>query len=283
MFKINGVFKSWSPSRLADYEACPHFAALKHIVKLCPLCFDGSVKGGYDSPAVCNGCHEEILPGPALVRGSAVGKALEDYVNGTGSKLAGTWNKEGKPEPFKIEHPDILGLAKRLRAGHKKGKVKVEFMLNFDRNWNPLPVGRWSPDIWLIVKLDVLEMNGGVWNVIDWKTGGVEKKGPKAGQVKPSEKYVDQLLSYSTGVLLGYPAVEGTTAQLAFVDAGKDHEPFVERIEANLVRKDLPKIKKTWEKRTKAMFRDEIFAPRPSGDACMFCPFKKAKGGPCPH
>jgi hypothetical protein len=270
--KLNVVqFKSWSQTRLNDYDQCPLKAKLKHLDKLCPLCFKGKVKGGYDSPALCDTCGEEIVKGAALVRGSEVGKTLEEYVNGTAKKL--------HPE---IKHPTVLALAKELRAGFNKAKVVVEKMWNFDRNWKLLPP-KWSPNVWLIVKTDVFRtVTAKSGRVIDWKTGGVEKKGPYIGKPKENKGYDEQLQIYSTAALCAFPQMESMTSALCFVDADKKYDPVIEKKSGYICRDDLAKNKKMLENRVKGMFMDTTFAPRANG-LCNFCEFQKGRGGPCPY
>jgi len=256
-------FTSWSPSRLADYDACPLMAKLKHLDKLCPLCFDGKVMGGYDSPAICDSCGEEIKKGVALERGTEIGKNLELYVNGEVSKL--------HPE---IKHPKVMKIAKDLRGLFKKGRVKVEHMASLSNTWKLMDPTDWR-NIWLRAKLDVLDVDGKKAKVIDWKTGGIDKK---TGEVKASEKYDDQLGLYNVVTLATLPAIEEVTSELVFLDCGPRFDPRVAR--PGLKRADLPKAQQHFEKKTLAMMSDETFAPKPNG-GCSWCDYCKGKGGPC--
>ena len=51
--------------------------------------------------------------------------------------------------------------------------------------------------------------------------------------------------------------------------------------EKSYTRRQALTLRKKWEKKTKKMLSDTTFAPTPSADACHWCHFKKAKGGPC--
>ena len=255
-------FTSWSPSRLADYDACPLMAKLKHLDKLCPLCFDGKVMGGYDSPAICDSCGEEIKKGDALERGTEIGKNLELYVNGEVSKL--------HPE---IKHPKVMKIAKDLRGLFKKGRVKVEHMASLSNTWKLMDPTDWR-NIWLRAKLDVLDVDGKKAKVIDWKTGGIDKRN---GSVRANDKYDSQLDLYNVATLCAFPEVEEVESALVFVDCGKAHDPVVER--GSLKRADLKEAQKEWVKRVRAMFHDTSFVPTPGN--CRFCDFRKDKGGPC--
>jgi hypothetical protein len=269
-------------TRLTDYDQCPLMAKLKHLDKLCPLCFKGKVKGGYDTPAICDTCGKEIVKGEALVRGTAMGKSLEEYVNGTMGKKAKSLishyeTAEGDAKEALITHPAVMKLADALRADHKKKKVKVEMQVNLDRNWKILPPG-WSPRIWLIVKLDVYQLLvKNIARVIDWKTGGIDKR---SGKPRDDEKYAEQLEIYSVAVLSVFPEVARTSSELCFVDTAHEHDPVVKMASGDIERKDLAKRQKAWEKRVLPIMSDTTFAPR-ANDKCRWCSFSKGKGGPC--
>lgn len=274
---------SWSQTRLADYDQCPARFKHKHLLKTCPLCFEGKVMGGYDSPAICDTCGEEIVKGEPLVRGTAVGGSLERFVKGEGKTLApATYDFGGETKTVRITHPKVVAIAKELRAAHAKGKVIVEKLFNLDKNWNLLPP-RWSPNVWLIVKMDIFRhVTAKSGKVTDWKTGGVEKKGPHVGRPKDSEKYAEQLQIYSTAGLCAFPQMESMTSALCFVDAGPKYDPVIEMPSGYITRVDLEKNKKALEKRALPLFKDDTFAPKANG-RCGWCDFAKGKGGPCPY
>jgi hypothetical protein len=260
-------FTSWSSTRLSDYNRCPKYASLKHLAKLCPKCFEGKVKGGYDTPAVCGTCKHAVVKGPALVRGIEIGGNLEKYVNGEVPRI----HKE-------IEHKGVKALAKKLRDDKKKGAdVQTELTINFDRNWRRLGPN-WCPELWLVTKLDVFwsSLGGTSAHVIDWKTGGVGKD----GKIKPGkdEEYKKQLRLYNASVLAGMPEVHEVSSELAFVDV-KDGNPY-SVTGPTLTRNELEAEKKWWEKESFPMFADRTFPPTANG-LCGYCEFSKSKGGPC--
>ena len=262
-------FTSWSPSRLADYEACPLGAKFKHLDKLCPACFKGRLMGGFDRLAVCKDCGKEQVPGPALVRGSRIGKSLEDYVTGASAAL-----------DLEIKNPEVKEIALGFRADFKRGKVSVERQFIFNDKWELLQ-GDFPEGAWLRAKLDVLEENKNLRHltVVDWKTGGIDKR---TGQIRASDKYDDQLSLYCVAALAGVPESREASAALVFVDAPAGVEPVVAKENLDLQRKGLKAAQKKWSLRIKPMMVDEQFAPRPSYSACQFCPFKRSMGGPCP-
>jgi hypothetical protein len=267
---MKAKFGSWSMSRLRDYEQCPKMAALKHLEKLCTICFKGKLLGGFDGvPITCDVCGKTPEEPAPLARGSEVGATLETYINGTGRKL----HKE-------IRHPKIIALAKEFRKGFKQGRIFVETTLYLDKDWRPiLNPKRDFNKIWLRAKLDVLAFLETAAAVTDWKTGGIDKR---TGAPKESEEYVDQLSIYNTAVMSFHPELIVSTAGLAFVDCAPRHDPIIyKEATGSLLRKDVPKAQKYWNKKVKAMLTDEAFAPRMSY-RCAWCPFSRTAGGPCP-
>jgi hypothetical protein len=258
-------FKSWSASRLDDYNACPFMAMHKHLLKTCPMCFKGKLKGYPD--AWCDTCGKKRPVAGAMARGGLIGEELEKYVNGK----AKTLTKE-------IKNEQARDLAKTLRTKYKLGGVKTEMQISFDRNFKVLGQG-WSPEIWFIAKLDVWELvddkvMGKIGCVLDWKTGGVDKN---TKEIKAAAKYGDQLLSYKVAGLCRFPEVGLTRAALCFVDAAGN--PIIEDEEV-LYRKDLDKAKKKLVKLSLPIMSDTRFAPT-SSYRCTYCDFAKRKGGPC--
>jgi hypothetical protein len=256
---------SWSPSRLEKYESCPRRAKYDLIDKLCPMCFEGKLHGGFDSPQICDTCGKKVEQAEPLVRGSEIGANLEGFVNGKVPEL----------HPA-IRHAGVKKIAIGLRKDFKKRMVMVEHQIVLDKDWRP--TSPFNKSAWLRAKLDVLRLPDKHAEVIDWKTGGIDRR---TGEVKADEKYKDQLGVYAVATLSGFPMVEYTTASLVFVDCGPRFDPCIERPEGTVARKELPKLQAKWTKRVKALLSDDVFAPRAS-TKCGYCPFQKGKGGPCP-
>ena len=262
-------FTSWSPSRLADYESCPLNAKLKYLDKLCTHCFKGTLTGGYDSPAVCETCGEVTEPGPALVRGTRLHASLEKFVKGEG------------PLDTEINNTEVIEHAEDFRFGFKKGRVEVERSFIFDDQWNLL-TGEFPAGAWLRTKIDILELHKSEHSlaVIDWKSGGIDKR---TGKIRPNPKYDDQLSLYCLAALCALPTYRECGAALIFIDAPTGSDPVIASETTDIkTRREMKGLKKKWELRVLPMMHDEVFGPKPSPDACRFCPFAKDKGGPCP-
>jgi hypothetical protein len=258
------TFTSWSPSRLADYEQCPLLAKLKHLDKLCTVCFKGRLSGGFDGePVSCDTCHKTITKSPALERGTLIGAAMEGYLKGDVPMM-----------PAEVASPLSRKIASDVRKAYKAAKAKVEMMVVLDKDWRP--VAQFAKTAWLRAKMDaVLFKPRGKVHVIDWKTGGVDKS---TQAPRSDAKYDDQLSIYAVATLSAFATVTEATAALVFLDAARD--PVVERARSGLRRDMLGLRQAEWTTRVVPMFSDDTFAPCPTFK-CRFCDYRKDKGGPC--
>jgi hypothetical protein len=262
--KVNQV-KTWSPSRYEKYRACPAKFKYEVIDKLCPLCFKGMLRGAWGEPQQCDACLKTPPEPDAFIKGNRLDAALEKFI--TDPKAVSL-----SPE---VRNPKARQLAGSVKAAFKKKVAKLQLTIKLDRNWNPVKT-QWG--YWVQARLDVLLMKKLRWEVIDWKSGGIDKR---TGAVWSETKYDDQLSLYATTVLSAYPVVEEVVSSLCFLEAGPAYNPIVSRIDGNLKREDLKAAQKKWEKKVTPMFNDQVFAPKPG--ACRYCPYQKGKGGPCAY
>ncbi len=238
--------KSWSFSRLTDYDSsvggCAYRFKLKHLDKL------------------------PEKKGEALERGSAIHEMAEKYIVGEGRKL-----------------PEELGrfadFFKTLRDARKSTPafVLVEQMWGFTRDWKECAWDDWS-NCWLRVKMDCAwaytEDGRVIVDVDDWKTGKF--------RVEKNSEYMMQLELYALACLIRFAEFGDVEVRprLTYLDAGVTF-PAADDPRVVYTTKDLPRLKKTWEGRVKKMFADTVFKPEPSANACRFCNWKAALGGPC--
>ena len=135
--KVQSI-RSWSFSRLLDFEACPYLAKLKLIDKI-------------PEP------ERPLPPGKtehANDRGSRIHLACEHFVQGIGE--------------FPVEMKEFEAELKSLRDLFKKGKVTLEGEWGFDKDWTPTD---WKI-AWLRMKLDAcVQISKEHVAVIDFKTG----------------------------------------------------------------------------------------------------------------
>lgn len=130
------TIKSWSFSRLMDWETCKFYAWLKHAKRI-----------------------PDPKPSPAADRGTAIHTIAEDYVNGVGSDIV----------PVPLQKFDIEFRAMRNLKKQSPNQVIQELEWGFDTQWNPVPYkgafGR--------VKSDLIKFNPDFTQgvVVDYKTG----------------------------------------------------------------------------------------------------------------
>lgn len=253
------MIRSWSPSRLSNWEECSRRAKYQIVDKLCPACFLGRLAGPWGMPATCNQCGKQDITPAAIARGVTLHTLCETFIT------------RGGVVP--VELTNVAKTLKRFRTLYKRGALTIEADLVFMSGWEL--TSKFHKDAWLRTKLDVLVINGKKAKVVDWKSGGIDKR---TGLIRENEKYADQLQIYSAAVLVAYPEIEQVESSLIFIDAP---EGANEVVQGGLMTKSaLPGFKKKWSQRSAGMLADQIFAARP-GFHCRFCAFSKTKGGPC--
>jgi RecB family exonuclease len=196
---------------------------------------------------------------PAMDRGSSIHDTAAAYVKGEMRQL---------PEALTLFKDLFVDLRKRYETD-----VVVEDSWAFRRDWSVTTYDDWD-NCWLRVKVDIARLTGQHIDILDWKTG---KYSPQYNVAD----YELQLDLYSLGALLIFgDAIPDMTVSphLVYLDHGVVHpeKPITYTL------KDLPRLKKEWERRTAPMLNDRMFPPNP-GQQCTWCAFTKAKGGPCPH
>ena len=253
------MITSWSPSRLSKWEECPRKAKFEIVQKLCPACFKGKLGGVWGEPQICDTCGKVESVPPAIARGTALHAAAEQFIRYGGKVPADLKNVEK--------------LLKLIRKDFRKGYTTIEEDMVFDADWNP--VTKFTKGAWLRTKLDVLTIEDDMAEVIDWKSGGIDKR---TGEVRPNPAYDAQLSIYATAVLTTYPKVKQVACVLAFIDGPAGRNEVVSGGLAT--RKDLPALQRKWTSKAKVMLGDSLFAPNPT-IACRWCNFRKSAGGPC--
>ena len=195
--------------------------------------------------------------GTALLNGQKVHDDAAAYIRGTRAKLPASLGKF--PAEFK-----------RLRTKLKRepASILVEEEWAFTRSWGMTQWRNWS-ECFLRVKVDVAERDGIDVTITDWKTG----------RYRPDSKaeYEEQLSLYipvTLTVLGSLPDIR-VTARLVYLDAD-----VIYPLDRAGTARELPAMKKDWERRIKPMFADRTFAPKPN-QFCRWCAYRKEAGGPC--
>jgi len=127
---------AWSISRLLEYEACPHRAYLRHVVK---------------SP------QPELAADHPMIRGRRIHTEVEEYIN-------------GKSEDFPSSGKKLKETLDRCKAEYVWGNATVEEQWGFDRSWGP--VGWFDSNVWLRMATDcTVSHDPSESEIFDWKTG----------------------------------------------------------------------------------------------------------------
>lgn len=238
---------AWSYSRLGDYTKCPALAKYKHVEK----------RKEPSSPALDKG---------NLVHGIAAAYVVKKAPPKDKDNFSYHVNLIAAAKSLTCP-PELITFEDRFKALRNQACM-VEQDWAFDVDWNR--VGWFDKTAWVRIKVDnhyleVKKKRGGLREttvkIIDYKTG------------KWSDTHALQRSLYALGALLIYPDAVSVHVAHWYLDSGKDeYDVFGPG--------NLEKLKVEWIKRTKAMLNDTTFAPKP-GDACKWCHFKKANGGPC--
>lgn len=227
--------KSWSFSRYDLYNTCP--------LKLKFQAFDRLKEPQNE----------------AMIRGDQVHTKAEAFIKSTAAKLALELGQ------FKALLKHYRGLyTKRLKLAVTGMAPEVETTWAFRADWSKTHGQDWD-GCWLRIKVDAAWWTSPThMDLDDWKTGKFRED--------MNAKYLEQLELYALGALLWFPHLEAITPRLRYVDEGLTFP--VPGEEVTYVRADIPKLKKLWEKRTKAMMNDTKFAPKPNW-TCPGCYFNK--------
>lgn len=279
---------AWSPSRVEKYYECPRKVLHEDLEKRCPVCFKGKIKGGFNGePVVCDTCSKPQPAREPLDRGNRLDAALTAHVGGLASIADVEGTEPGRTQPAAqlaqealaeaTRHPKIAALVKKFRKA--KG-VYTQHRIAIDKNWNRLHEDPdrniWPRGVWGRLVLDVLHLIPKLARIVDWKSGNIDKK---TGLIREKASYHHSMRAYQAATLSVYPQA-AASVEMAFLDAPpKLEDPF--KVMPVLKRKDLRDAQRAWEQHIEPMMNDEVFAPRP-GYYCSWCPWQKAKGGPCP-
>jgi hypothetical protein len=251
-------FYAWSTSNLGRYELCPRMAKLSRLDKLCHVCFQGKLGGGYGEPVTCTNCQGPFERNDALERGDQIHEAIREYITGASDQ----WYEEFNA---------IADVLERYRAlfRENRSRMRLEMELALTKEWKP--TGWMARDCWVRIKIDLIYLDPELAEVVDWKSGRYKSDQEIKGE------YDDALDIYAVGVCsLGLS--KQTIAKLVFTDHG-------EEVDRPRGRVSLPVLRERqvfWENRVAPMMNDTQFLPIP-GPHCKKCDFSARKGGPCEY
>lgn len=168
----------------------------------------------------------------------------EDFVNGTIQTV-----------PSEIKKIGSLLITLQSR------KAQPEAVWLLDKEWKPVTH---LDQTWIKAIVDVHYVSKDVLFIKDYKSGQMY------------DNHRDQLELYGIMGLQIYPDVNRVEYSAVYMDTG------YEGMEGGLLRSMLPKMVKKWHEPAEAMFADTVFEPK-VGPQCRWCPYAKAKGGPCEY
>ena len=206
--------------------------------------------------------HLDKIPEPgsdAMNRGSEIHAKAEKYIKGMIKSLP------AELKLFKSDFTELKKLYKKITT-----QTIVEDNWAFTSDWSKTMWNDWIK-CWVRIKLDCAYFPEPTKMVIkDWKTGKF--------RAELNEDYIEQLELYALAGLLLYPHIEEVTPYLVYLDVGLIYP--TKPTDLVFTRKDIPRLKKLWDKRVKPMMNDTIFAPRPN-DKCHWCHYRKSSTGHC--
>lgn len=183
---------------------------------------------------------------PHAARGTRYHEAIELYIGA------------GADTPPPEEFPE-LGFYNSYLSRLRDNGAKAEFAFALRRDWT---VTEWdNEDAWIVGKADVWVPTIPTAHVQDWKTGKIYDSHEKQG-----EFYATALFSY-------VPQAREIKATFVYTDLRQERNKTYHR-------DNLETLRSRWNARIERMERDTECAPTP-GFGCRFCPFSRAKGGPC--
>lgn len=190
-------------------------------------------------------------PSAAADRGTAIHKLAEQYI-------------KGELGDFPPELAKFQSDFEELRALFAEAKVEVEGEWGFSIDWEA--VGWMVPQTWARIKLDAMvHQDETSARVIDFKTG------KKFGNEIP---HAQQCLLYAIAAFFRYPLVENVRTELWYLDKG-------EQTLRSFTRTEAMQFAPGFHRRGIEMTTCEDFTPKPSKDACRWCPYGKGEHPEC--
>lgn len=154
-----------------------------------------------------------------------------------------------------------------FRELRRISNLEVEQNWAFTTGWQEADWFDTTGNTWVRIKVDaagiVKEKGKLVYRLIDYKTG----------KIRPEHE--DQLDLYA---LAGFhrQGVDLVRGELWYLDQSGDNV-----IELEYAPEEVNGLDKKWRARANRMTKDQKFVAKPSHSNCLYCHFKKAKGGPC--
>lgn len=188
----------------------------------------------------------EYPSSPAMSRGTRLHKMAEDFITGKVGSI----------------HHEICKIGPTLLTLQSQGAAAEATWL-LDKNWAPTTD---PSEARVKTIVDVHYRLAEVLHLSDYKSG----------QMYDSHR--DQLELYGIVGLMVHPDAKRVETSAIYIDTG------YEGMQGSIIRAMLPKLIDKWEGKIVAIETDDVFEPKPDlGRKCKWCPYSKAKGGPCEY
>jgi RecB family exonuclease len=191
--------------------------------------------------------NEDVIKGessPAAMRGSALHKAVEEFLLGAD------------------ELPDELEFYEEFFTNLRENQtLRPEAKWQFSHEWEELPFG--SQDGMIRGIMDAALQNGDSAYVYEFKTGKV---------------YAEHMLQralYGLAGLLLFPMAKECTVFTMYLD---HHQHEVSTYEASSIKA----YQWMWKQRAEEVWGNEHYPEKPSWK-CKYCPYSQSRGGTCPN
>ena len=186
-------------------------------------------------------------PNAAMERGAAVHVLAEQVVTDPRIPIPG----------------ELTTFSEEFHAVRHLSARETEKQVAFDRRWFP---AEWfdMARAWVRVVIDLIYVQDGVLHIVDHKTG------------RQQAYHEEQLSLYAVAGMIIYPEAAEVHSHLWYLDQGVATSNVY-------LAEELEPIKEAWEDKVAQMLADTAFEPTPSGEACRWCAFTAARGGPCKY
>ncbi len=211
-----------------------------------------------------NGQRVKEPEGPAVVRGKVIETEVLDYLFGA---------KDAKLPESGARFPTELAILKKMRS-----RVRSKVKLGFNRAWKV--VDYFAPDVWTRMEFDLIfedllpgQKKHYRAHIIDLKTG----------KIYPDK--FDQFELYNLVALILPEDIITHKPELSFAEGWYLDQGEIAG-ETTLMKSDIAKQIKRWEKEADKLLSETAWQPRPN-NMCRFCFYRKdnkaSGGGQCPY
>lgn len=150
-----------------------------------------------------------------------------------------------------------------LRQLYQENRLTCELPIAFDENWRQSDPRDFEGTKYRMIADVFAEIDDGHLLVIDHKTGRKDGNEPT---------HMEQGIEYLSCCYMVYPNAQKFTFEVWYLDQG-------DVLSVEFLRSELASHVRAFKERHEKIWRNTLFPPTPSQQACLFCPFKKGLVG----